>query len=158
MIFNHCDANSSPILGTYGMNDTGISTRYVFYVSYGETDAMKVAYYGEYFHWFEQARSQLIRERGLSYAQVEEKGILLPVRHAECRYVHPARFDQKLTIHCSIQEFGRASLNFGYQVLGPDGGLLAHGSTQHACVGPQGRPVRMPQWLKDLLTDGTPAD
>jgi hypothetical protein len=54
-------------------------------VSYGETDSMGVLYYAEYLHIFERARNQFIRDRGLSYAMVEERGLFLPVREARCR-------------------------------------------------------------------------
>lgn len=59
-------------------------------VSYGETDCMGVLYYAEYLHIFERARSAFIRERGMSYADVEKRGIILPVREAQCRYRSPA--------------------------------------------------------------------
>lgn len=129
-----------------------VETRYEFHVSYGETDAMRVVYYGEYFHWFERARAQLIRERGMSYAVVEERGIMLPVREATCRYLRPARYDDLVTIHCRIASWGKASLVFEYDALGQDNCVLAKGSTEHACVNLDGRPVRVPDWLRELLS------
>lgn len=128
-------------------------TRYRFHVSYGETDCMGVAYYGEYLHWFERARSQLIRERGMSYAEVEARGLYLPVREAAVRYRRPARFDDELFVRVGVGEWGRASVTFAYEVWGPPGGsvLLATGTTQHACTSPQGKPVPTPDWLKNLF-------
>ena len=128
-------------------------TRYRFHVSYGETDCMRVAYYGEYFHWLERARSQFIRERGVSYREVEEHGIMLPVRNASCRYIRPARFDDACAVRCGIGEWGRASIRFVYEIHGPpdDSVLLATAETEHACVNPDGRPVRVPDWLKELF-------
>jgi acyl-CoA thioester hydrolase len=122
-------------------------------VSYGETDAMQVAYYGHYLHWFEQARSHYIRKRGMSYAQVEAGGHYLPVREARCRYRRPARFDQEITVRTWVESLSRASLTFAYQVLDSDGGLLAEGSTEHACVDVSGKPVRLPEFLRTMLAD-----
>ena len=62
-------------------------------VSYGETDTMGYLYYAEYLHLFERSRSEYIREMGMSYAEVERLGIMLPVREAQCRYRRPARYD-----------------------------------------------------------------
>jgi len=126
---------------------------YVFHVSYGETDAMRVAYYGEYFHWFERARSQFIRERGMSYAEVEARGIMLPVRNASCRYLRPARYDEPVAVRCGVEKWGRASITFCYEVHGPPDAscLLARGETEHACVSLDGKPVRVPDWLKAMF-------
>lgn len=119
-------------------------------VSYGETDAMGHAYYGEYMHWFEQARSQLIRERGMSYALVEERGLYLPVAEAGCRYRRPVRFDQEIAVQAVVSAWGRASCTFSYRVTSQET-LVAEGSTRHACVDKTGRPVAMPDWLRRLF-------
>jgi acyl-CoA thioester hydrolase len=124
-----------------------------FHVSYGETDAMGVVYYANYLHWFEKARGKFIRDHGMSYRDVEERGILLPVREARCRYVRPARYDDEVRVRVGVGQWGRASLTFVYEIYGPPDGsqLLATGETQHACVTAAGRPVAVPAWLKDLF-------
>lgn len=123
-------------------------------VSYGETDTMGLAYYGEYMHFFERARSAFIRERGMSYAEVERKGVLLPVREACCRYRHPARYDDLIWIRAGIGEWSRVSITFVYEVWDePKSQLLATGHTQHACVGPDFKLVRVPEWLKEMFQD-----
>lgn len=122
-------------------------------VSYGETDAMGVVYYAEYFHFFERSRSLFIRDRGMSYAEVEERGIYLPVREASCRYRTPARFDDELWVRCGVSEWRRASMLFAYEVYTADrSGIIATGMTEHACVNAEGRPVRVPDWLKGLFS------
>ncbi len=128
-------------------------TWYAHRVSYGETDAMQQAYYGEYLSFFERARSQFIRERGMSYAEVERRGVLLPVREACCRYRRPARYDDLILVRAGIAKWGGASMTFQYEIWDESRQtLLATGHTQHACVGQDGRPVRTPSWLKDLFT------
>jgi len=125
---------------------------YQHFVSYGETDTMGVLYYAEYLHVFERARSLYIRERGMSYAEVEKRGIILPVREAQCRYRAPVRFDDEIYIRSGISEWKRASMKFIYEVWNKDRTILhATGMTEHAAVNQDGKPVRIPDWLKELF-------
>jgi acyl-CoA thioester hydrolase len=120
-------------------------------VSYGETDAMGVVYYANYLHLFERGRSELIRGLGFSYATVEERGIFLPVREATCRYLAPARYDDLILIRTGLAGRSRASLDFVYEITTENGLVLTRGSTQHAVVNAQGKPVRVPDWLSALF-------
>ena len=120
-------------------------------ISYGETDAMNVVYYAEYFHLFERSRNTWLRERGLSYREIEERGVFLPVREAACRYRSPLRYDDLVYIRVGVQEWGRASILFAYEIYNEDKNkVLATGHTQHACVSPEGKPVPTPAWLAEL--------
>ena len=123
-------------------------------VSYGETDRMGYAYYGHYPHWFERARGLFIRERGMSYAEVEARGVWLPVRDMAVRYLRPARYDEAIAVRAGIAAWGRASVTFVYQVFGPPQAsvLLAAGETLHACTSPEGRPIPVPDWLRGLFS------
>lgn len=113
---------------------------------------MGVMYYAEYLHLFERARSEFIRERGPGYAEIEKKGIILPVREASCRYRSPARYDELIYIRCAISELKKASLRFIYEIWDMDKTiLLAEGMTQHAVVDISMKPVAIPDWLKLLL-------
>ena len=121
-------------------------------VSYGETDCMGVMYYAEYFHLFERSRSEYIRDLGLSYADVEKKGVILPVRDAECRYRSPARYDDLVWIRAGVCEVKRASLMFAYEIWNENKNiLLASGSTRHAVVNSDMRPAPMPDWFREML-------
>ncbi len=120
-------------------------------ISYGETDCMQVLYYAEYLHLFERSRSEFIRSRGMSYTEVEKKGIYLPVREAQCRYRAPAKYDDLIHIHVAIVRWGRASIDFVYEIWNEDKSkLLAEGSTTHAVVNETGKPCATPAWLKEL--------
>ena len=121
-------------------------------VSYGETDAMNVVYYAEYFHLFERARNEYIRERGMTYKEVEARGIYLPVREAEARYRFPLRYDDLVHIRAEITEWRRASMLFEYEIYNEDKSAVAtSGSTLHACVNNEGKPVPVPDWLRGLF-------
>ncbi|MEF2146016.1 MAG: thioesterase family protein [Desulfovibrionaceae bacterium] len=125
---------------------------YGHFVSYGETDTMGVLYYAEYLHLFERARSLFIRERGMSYAEVEHRGFFLPIREASCRYRSPARYDEHIWVRCGITDWKRASMTFVYEILDSEKKLLhATGATEHACVNKQGKPVRVPDWLREMF-------
>ena len=120
-------------------------------VSYGETDAMNVVYYAEYFHLFERSRNEYIRERGMTYKQVEERGLYLPVREAEARYRAPLRYDDLIHIRAVITEWRRASLLFAYEIYTEDKSrITTTGRTLHACVDREGKPVPVPDWLRGL--------
>ncbi len=121
-------------------------------VSYGETDSMKVLYYAEYLHLFERARSEFIRTHGMSYADIEARGIFLPVREAKCRYRAPARYDDLVHIHVGLASYGRASMIFVYDLYNEDKSkILAEGQTEHAVVNELGKPCAVPDWLKQLF-------
>ncbi|XPV77358.1 MAG: acyl-CoA thioesterase [Desulfovibrio sp.] len=122
-------------------------------ISYGETDAMGIVYYAEYLHFFERARSELIRSKGMSYAKVEEEGLFLPVREASCRYKRPAKYDEIINIKCTVAGQKKASMTFKYEIHNEDHSILhATGMTEHALVNREGRPVRIPEWLSEMLT------
>ncbi|MDR2892146.1 MAG: acyl-CoA thioesterase [Deltaproteobacteria bacterium] len=125
---------------------------YAHRVSYGETDAMGVVYYGNYMHLFERTRNELMRTTGMSYAEVERRGIFLPVRQADCRYRIPLRYDDLAWIKGGISEWGRASVVFSYEIYNETKDRLhATGSTQHATVDASGRPVPIPTWLREIF-------
>lgn len=122
-------------------------------VLYGDTDQMGVVYYANYLRFFEGARNEWIRSLGLSYAQIEERGIMLPVFEAGIQYLKPARYDDLLDIKLVVAHT-RVKIRFEYKVhrVGTDNdAVLALGHTVHACVGRDGRPTRAPDWLLGAL-------
>ena len=121
-------------------------------VRYAETDKMGVAYYANYFVWFEVGRCELLRTLGGSYSQLEETGLLLPVIDAQCNYRAPARYDDTLTITTTGSLKSRARVKFSYEVSRQTTSeLLASGTTVHAATDPRGRPQRIPATLQALL-------
>ena len=127
-------------------------------VRYAETDQMRVAHHAGYLVWFEAGRTEYIRACGRSYAQLEEDGWLLVVIEANCRYRHPARYDDVLTLRTRVRELGPARLSFGYELVrAADGVLLADGWTVHAAVDRGGRVRRLPESVRRLLVSGQEA-
>ncbi|MBT8369922.1 MAG: acyl-CoA thioesterase [Deltaproteobacteria bacterium] len=121
-------------------------------VIYGDTDNMGQAYYGNYFRWFEIGRSEMFRSLGLAYKAVEENGIFLPVSEAHCKYTTPAKYDDILVIETSLDNKIKAGLKFEYKIYDGDGQtLLAQGYTIHPCVNGEGKVVRPPRFIKDII-------
>jgi acyl-CoA thioester hydrolase len=122
-------------------------------VRYAETDAMGVAYYANYFVWFEVARGDWMRPHGWTYRELEETGVLLPVIDAQCTYRRPARYDDEVEITVTVRLLSPVRLEFTYEarVNGqPD--LVAAGRTVHAALGRDGRPCRLPQRILEVLS------
>lgn len=121
-------------------------------VIYGDTDNMGQAYYGNYFRWFEIGRNELFRSLGLAYAMVESRGIFLPVAETYCKYSVPARYDDFLTIETSLDSRLKGAIKFDYRIFGQDEKtLLAQGYTKHACLNREGKVVRPPQFIKEII-------
>jgi acyl-CoA thioester hydrolase len=121
-------------------------------VIYGDTDQMGVAYYANYLRWFEQGRSEFLRQIGLPYSRIEEQGFHFPVIEVNCRYADSARYDEVIEITTELTELGRASLSFAYRISHQsNNGLLASGSTKHACIDHSGKVARIPQILLNAL-------
>jgi len=121
-------------------------------VRYAETDRMGVAYYGNYFAWFEVGRVEMLRELGFTYAELEDEGTLLPVAYTQCKYHSPARYDEEVTVGTSVAEFGKGSIVFETEVRGlGDGRLIADGRTKLGCVNAEGKPSRLPAELLAVL-------
>ena len=98
----------------------------------------------------------MMRGLGATYGMLEEEeGISFPVISAGARYRSPARYDELLTIDTTLVEVGRARVRFEYRILREeDAKLLVTGFTEHATVGPNGRPTRMPDDLRARLEVG----
>ncbi|MFA5069527.1 MAG: thioesterase family protein [Candidatus Omnitrophota bacterium] len=120
-------------------------------VRYKETDQMMVAYYSNYFVWFEVARTELLRKVGYPYTRIEnDMGLRLMVVRAQCCYKMPARYDDLLSVDCFVPEVGNTSITFACVIFrGND--LLAKGDTVHVCADASGKPRRIPQVLKGAL-------
>ena len=134
--------------------------RFEIRVRYGDTDQMGFAYYAHYLRWFEIGRAEMLRSLGHSYRAVEEAGTSLPVVEARCRYLKPARYDDLIAIESGVLERGRASVRFGYRIVREDEPreLLAWGTTEHCFMGSDGRPVRPPPRVVEILARSPLAD
>ena len=121
-------------------------------VRYAETDQMGVAYYANYFIWFEVGRSQYCNDCGFSYRDMErDTGLFLIVAEASCRYRTPARYEDELIIRTRIAELTRRTLRFSYEIEREDRTAIATGETLHVLINAEGRPSSFPEEYLSLL-------
>ncbi len=122
-------------------------------VRYADTDQMKFAYYGKFFEYFEQGRSDLLRSIGLPYRDVEELGFFLPVIEAHAEYRRPARYDDLLSIVTILRDVPVAKVRIDYEVRsGEQQEPLATGYTIHSFVNAKtGRPGRAPAQFLEAI-------
>lgn len=121
-------------------------------VIYGDTDQMGVVYYANYLRWFEMGRTELLRQIGAPYSEVERRGLFFPVTEVSCRYLRSARFDDEVAVETILQTLGRATLVFGYTISRKsDGELLVEGWTRHACLDRNGKVVKIARELEAVL-------
>lgn len=113
---------------------------------------MRVAYHANYFVWFEVGRTDLLRDLGWTYREMEAAGFQLPVIEAHCAYRRPARYDDEITIRTTGALMSPVRMVFEYEaVRRSDDEVTATGRTLHAAVGPEGRPCRLPARVRDLF-------
>ena len=128
---------------------------YHFKVRYKDIDQMGVMYYSRYYEYFEAARTDMMRELGLTYKALEAEGIMMPVVHSESDYFYGPGFDDHLTCITEVTEWPKAKMEILYTLINDDdpGKILNRGKTIHAFVKMNGKPTRMPDSLKQVLAE-----
>jgi len=99
-------------------------------VRYGETDQMGYVYYGYYAMYYEVARVESLRQLGLTYKELEERGILMPVAENYSKYIRPALYDEQLRIVTHVREKPRATITFEYEIFNEEEVLIHKGKTK----------------------------
>jgi acyl-CoA thioester hydrolase len=110
---------------------------------------MGVVYHANYFVWFEIGRTDLLRNSGWSYRDLEADGISLPVIRAECDYRQPARYDDEIDVRTTGTLISPVRVEFTYELVRlSDQMSLATGRTVHAALDRSGRPCRLPPQIR----------
>jgi acyl-CoA thioester hydrolase len=124
-------------------------------VRYAETDQMGVVYHANYLIWFEVGRVELIRALGIEYKKMEiEDDCHIVVAEANCRYLHPARYDERLRVRTKIAEAKNRTIRFYYEIFrAHDDKLLATGETVHVICGSNGRPKLLPEKYRSAFAN-----
>ena len=122
-------------------------------VRYGETDRMGYVYYGNYALYYEQARTEALRELGVTYKSLEDNGILMPVLDFTIKYIKPAYYDNLLKVTVSIPNLPTAArMLFKYDCEDFDGNILNIGSTTLVFVDKAtNKPTRAPEQLLAVM-------
>jgi acyl-CoA thioester hydrolase len=112
-------------------------------VRYAETDRMGLLHHANYFVYFEIGRTELLRQRGISYRDLEDAGHLLVIIDIGCKFRKPARYDDLLTLRTSVHRVTHVKIVHHYQLFRADE-LLAEGHSTLACIDRTGRPQALP--------------
>lgn len=117
-------------------------------VAYADTDQMGVVYHGNYARYFEIARTEMLRDRGLTYKSMEEKGVMMPLSELYIKYIRPARYDDLLGVKLFIREKPESRIRIDYQITGESGKLLTEGRVTLAFVSARTmRPCKAPDFF-----------
>lgn len=121
-------------------------------VRYSETDQMGYVYYGRYAEYFEAGRVEAFRSLGISYKELEEQGIMMPVLNLQVNYYKPLYYDEELTVQVTIPKLPTLRIQFVYKVFNSAGELTADGETTLLFVDAATRkPMRMPAEVTNAL-------
>jgi acyl-CoA thioester hydrolase len=131
------------------MTQTFISET-TFHVRYAETDAQQVVHHANYIVYFEEGRSDYIRQRGRSYAEFEREGYFLIVAEVGARFLKPARYDQRLTVRTWIAEIKSRAMTYNYEIVETaTREVLVTGFSKHICINRAGAVTKIPEeWRK----------
>lgn len=129
-----------------------IHTTHSLRVRYGETDPMKYVYYGNYAEYLEVARVELFRELGISYDEIENQGIWLPVSEFSIKYLKPGLYDEILEIHTYIKKLPGVRIEFDYEIYNSSNEKITEAKTTLFFLdAKKNKVVKCPDFLMDLL-------
>ena len=121
-------------------------------VRYGETDQMGYVYYGHYAMYYEVARVESLRQLGLTYREIEEMGVMMPVLENRSRYLAPARYDDLLRIVTTLREKPAVRIKFEYDIFNDQNTLIHKGETVLVFINKfTNRPCRQPPAMEKAL-------
>lgn len=124
---------------------------YLHIVQYYETDKMGITHHSNYIRWMEEARVDFLSQIGWDFARLEAMGIISPVLSVSCDYKLPTRFSDKVTIKVTVKEFKGVKLFLNYEMKNEEGKIVCTGTTSHAFLNTEGKPIRMKQEFPELF-------
>ncbi len=129
-----------------------LSQRITCRVLYADTDNMGLAYHANYFRWFELGRTEMFRQLGMPYKEIEARGVFLPVAECFCKFTAPIRYDELLTVDIALDPGVRAAMKFDYKVFSErNAALAAKGYTKHPFTDRDGKVIRPPKFLLNII-------
>lgn len=121
-------------------------------VRYGETDKMGFVYYGNYAQYYEVARTEFIRKYGMTYKELEKRGIMLPISSLKIKYIKPSFYDDILRVQATVKELPDIRIHFDYKVFNQKNELVNIGETTLVFVDSKtGKPVNAPDFFINPL-------
>jgi len=124
----------------------GQSCTVEFRVRYADCDPMGYLHHARYWEYFEHVRTQLLRDNGFRYRDLEAQGVLFVVYKAACKYVLPVRYDDLIAVTATVARVTRTRVDHTYMVR-QNTATACEATTTLACVGRDGKPRLMPDSL-----------
>ncbi len=122
-------------------------------VRYSETDQMGYCYYGNFLQFFEIARVECLRAIGISYKELENNGVLLPVKDVQVDYKHPCFYDELLRIETELTEINSCRIFFAYKVFNEQTKLCTLATTTLVFLEKESkRPISCPSEILEKLS------
>ncbi len=113
-------------------------------VRYAETDKMGIVHHSNYPIWFEMGRTDYIRKMGISYSEIEEMGLFLPLIELKCQYKGAARYEDRIIVRTWIKEATGVRLVFSYEVVKEgESHPITIGETVHVWTNDRLKPVNI---------------
>ena len=129
-----------------------ISFEHKLRVEYHHTDQMGIVHHSNYIKFFEAARTEWLRAAGMTYAEMERRGVMMPIVDVHVKYRQPAYYDELLSVSVFVDELPMARMIFRYEIRGEDGRDVASGTTTLGFIDSvTRRPQRAPEWLMEVL-------
>lgn len=123
-------------------------------VEYHHTDQMGIVHHSNYVKFFEVARTEWLRAVGMTYAEMERRGVMMPIVEVQVKYKQPAYYDELIRVRAFVDALPMARMNFRYEIRGEDGREIATGMTTLGFIDKvTRRPQRAPQWLLEVMGD-----
>ncbi|MBO5732999.1 MAG: acyl-CoA thioesterase [Alistipes sp.] len=121
-------------------------------VEYHHTDQMGIVHHSNYVKFFEFARTEWLRAVGLTYAEMERRGVMMPIVEVQVKYRQPAYYDELIRVRAIVEEMPMARMTFKYEIYGEDDRPIATGLTTLGFIDSvTRRPQRVPSWLCEVL-------
>ena len=121
-------------------------------VRYGETDQMGIVYHGNYATYFEIARTEWLRNLGISYKQLEQKGVILPVISLSLNFLKSAKYDDVLTIIVSLTKKPLVKIDFDYEIINQNHEKISTGNSVLAFMDMKtNKPIKCPSYILEKL-------
>ena len=134
-----------------GFNDYKMRTTIELEVRYAETDQMGIMHHSRYYPWFELARSEFIRQIGISYSEMEKLGVLLPLTETGAKYFEGLRYEERAQVECTLCELSVARCGFSYTIRRvSDGKITTTGITRHGFVDKNFAAINLKKKFRDL--------
>ncbi|PTX61714.1 acyl-CoA thioester hydrolase [Kordia periserrulae] len=123
-------------------------------IRYAETDQMGVVYHGNYVQFIEMGRTEWLRALGISYREMEEMGVMLPVISIQINYKKSAFYDEVLTVQTTLKKLPSVKIEFDYVILNESKEIITEANTVLAFINMETkRPMKCPDYILEKLAE-----